>query len=214
MKVGLNLNVRNRNDETPLYMACHEGFKDIAEYLIDNGADIWVKSKIGDSGCLHAASKRGHVEVIRLLLQKGFDINSKEGHFGETPFLEACRYGQPKAIKMLLQNGANIRDLDKISNNALHIIAADNSEMLLPSLVETTNILLENGANVMLKKYGLFAPFHLAVKRPNLPFIKVLYDSYPNFDIKDHANNNAIEYVLTEKKQDAMKIILFHFHQQ
>ena len=168
--------------------------------------------KTGDSGCLHAASQRGHVEVIILLLEKGFDINSKEGHFGETPFLKACRYGQPKAIKMLLQNGANTRDVDKFSNNALHIIAAGNGEKLAPVLVETTNILLENGADFMLKKYGLFAPFHLAIRTPNLPFIKVLYDSYPTFDIKDHANNNAIEYVLTEKQQDAMKIILFHFH--
>ena len=175
MKVGLNLNVRNRNDETPLYMACHEGFKDIAEYLIDNGADIWVKSKIGDSGCLHAASKRGHVEVIRLLLQKGFDINSKEGYFGETPFLKASRFGQPKAIKVLLQNGANIRDVDKFSNSALHTIAADDSEMLAPFLVETTNILLANGADVTLKRHGLFSPFHTAIMTPNLPFIKVLY---------------------------------------
>ena len=170
--------------------------------------------KTGDSGCLHAASKRGHVEVIRLLLQKGFDINSKEGYFGETPFLKACRFGQPKAIKVLLQNGANIRDVDKFSNSALHTIAADDSEMLAPFLVETTNILLANGADVTLKTHGLFSPFHTAIMTPNLPFIKVLYDFYPTFDIKDHANNNAIEYVLKEKQQDAMKIILINFHKQ
>ena len=29
---------------------------------------------------------------------------------------------------------------------------------------------------------------------------------------KDHVNNKAIEYVLTDKEQHAMKMILFHFH--
>ena len=43
MKKGLNLNVRNRNDETPLLLACRKGYKDVAEHLIDNGADIWAK---------------------------------------------------------------------------------------------------------------------------------------------------------------------------
>ena len=81
------------------------------------------------------------------------------------------------------------------------------------SLLETAKVLLEEGADATMKTHQGRTPFHLAVRKPNLPFLKVLYDFRPTFDVKDHANNNTIEFVLTKKQQDAMRMIIFHFHQ-
>ena len=81
------------------------------------------------------------------------------------------------------------------------------------SLLKTAKVLLAEGADATMKTHQGLTPFHLAVRKPNLPFIKVLYDFRPTFDVKDNANNCAIEFVLTEKQADAMRMILFHFHQ-
>ena len=86
-----------------------------------------------------------------------------------------------------------------------------NSDGVYAPLTETARILLENGADAAMKTYGL-SPFHYAVEKTNLSFVKVVYDVRPNFDVKDFDQNNAIEFVLKEKQQNAMKIILFHFH--
>ena len=70
---------------------------------------------------------------------------------------------------------------------------------------------MTNGADASVKRKGKSA-FHLAVKRRNFHFIKVLFDHRPSFDIKDDRNENVIEHVLRRNKQDAMKIIIYHFH--
>ena len=88
-----------------------------------------------------------------------------------------------------------------------------NSDGVYAPLTETARILLENGADAAMKTHGL-SPFHYAVKKPNLPFIKVIFDVCPKFDVKDFEENTAIEFVLKEKHQDAMKIILCHLHKQ
>ena len=208
VKNGLNVNVRNSNEETPLYVTCLQGNRDDAEYLIDNGADVWVKCKIDNSSCLHAASQRGHLKVIKLLLEKGFDINPKDLN-GHTPLRTACLFGKAKAAKLLLDKRANMSDINFHLNRALQI-TIDCHGTLAP-LTETARILLENGADAAMKTYGL-SPFHYAVEKTNLSFVKVVYDVRPNFDVKDFDQNNAIEFVLKEKQQNAMKIILFHFH--
>ena len=83
------------------------------------------------------------------------------------------------------------------------------------SLLETAKVLLAEGADATMKTHQGLTPFHLAVRKPNLHFIKVLYDFRPTFDVKDNANNSAIgiEFVLREKEQDVMRMIIFHFHQ-
>ena len=49
--------------------------------------------------------------------------------------------------------------------------------------------------------------------KANLAFIKLLFDFRNMFDIRDRNDNNAIEFVFTKKQQDAMRMILFYFHQ-
>ena len=81
-------------------------------------------------------------------------------------------------------------------------------------LVNHIEILLAEGADATLKTRKGLSPFHLAVRKTNIPFIKLLYFFHPNFDVKDFEENNAIEFVLKEEHQDAMRIILCHLHKQ
>ena len=100
---------------------------------------------------------------------------------GNTPFLRTCMSGQSKAAKFWLQNGAKITDVDKNSHSALHVIVRNDPS--LRSLIKTAEVLLAEGADATMKTRQGLSPFHLAVRKPNLAFIKLLYDFCPNLRI-------------------------------
>ena len=205
----LNVNATNNQGMTSLHKAVQKRHIDIVELLLENGANIFAKTKAKNSNCLLLASQKGHVEMMKLLIEKGLDINSRDID-GSTPFLITCLYGQAKAAQFLLRNGANIEDVNKHSYNGLYTTAFLDGKYA--NLREITKLLLTNGADVTVKKKEMSA-FHLAVKRRNFHFIKALFDHRPTFDIKDSRNENVIEHVLRRNKHDAIKMISYHFHQ-
>ena len=212
VKKGLNVNAKNFYGWTPFFQACYEGKKNTVDLFIKNGADLSSRLDKHNCTCLHIASEKGHVEVLRLLLEHGVDLQSRDKS-GDTPFLRNCFLGHAKAAKFLLENGANIRDVNNNLLSGLHLIALKDE-----NVYETTKLLLENGADVTLKTnifYDEMMPFQLAVMRPkpNIPFIKALFDFNPTYDVRDRNNDNAVELVLRKKVHDAMKIVLFSFHQ-
>ena len=212
VKKGLNANVKNFYGWTPLFEACYEGQRNTIELFIKNGADLFARIVKNNYTCLHIASEKGHVEVLKLLLENGVDLHSRDKS-GDTPFLRTCFLGHAKAAKFLLENGANIKDMDRRLFNGLHLVTLKDQ-----NVYGTTKLLLENGADVTLKTntfHNEWMPFQLAVMRPkpNIPFIKALFDFNPTYNVRDRNNNNAIELVLRKKVHDAMRIILFSYHQ-
>ncbi|XEC97517.1 ankyrin repeat domain-containing protein [Paenibacillus tarimensis] len=63
---GAEINAVDSNGHTPIQAAAFEGNLEIAQLLIDNGADISRKSGLGSA--VSIASKRGHNEFAELLL--------------------------------------------------------------------------------------------------------------------------------------------------
>lgn len=59
---------------TALYQACYEGHRDIAELLLNKGANL-SKGYKGWS-CLHGAARSGSLETVLLLLERGADIHA------------------------------------------------------------------------------------------------------------------------------------------
>ena len=63
---------------TPLYVAASQGYKEISELLIANGADVNPKDE-NVMAPLNAAAELGHKEVVELLIAKGADVNGDMG---------------------------------------------------------------------------------------------------------------------------------------
>jgi ankyrin repeat protein len=66
---GAEINAVDSNEHTPIQAAAFEGNIEIAQLLIENGADISRKSGFGSA--VSIATKRGHNEFAELLRQKG-----------------------------------------------------------------------------------------------------------------------------------------------
>ncbi len=97
-----NVEIRTRDDESPLMMAALKGHLDLARRLIERGADV---NKTGWTP-LHYAATGGHLAIVELLLEHHAYIDAESPN-GTTPLMMAAQYGSIGAVKLLLEAGAD-----------------------------------------------------------------------------------------------------------
>jgi ankyrin repeat protein len=88
---------------TPLYIACQNGFIEIARALVARGADVNFSLPNGNTP-LYIAITYGHTEVVKLLLAHGAKINQKVGT--NTPLNSAIIKGRLDLVILLVESGA------------------------------------------------------------------------------------------------------------
>ena len=76
LKLGANLNVRNKSGDTPLHIAVEEGRIEIVEILLEAGADIQVEDHENNTP-LHLAAIRGSLGIIASLVDAGASLHKK-----------------------------------------------------------------------------------------------------------------------------------------
>ena len=96
---------------------------DMAKLLIDNGAQISVVNKAGESVLLNALNKR-NPELIKVFLENGAEVN-KQDEKGITALLAAVRdswyTNNTETVKLLLDKGADVNIADKEGNTPLSL---------------------------------------------------------------------------------------------
>jgi uncharacterized protein len=132
---GTQVDIRSKNDETPLMMAALKGHTAFAKRLIERGADVY---KTGWTP-LHYAATGGHVEMIKLLLENHAYIDAESPN-STTPLMMAAQYGTSAAVKLLMQEGADIALKNDLGMTALDFSRMaekrDNFDVLTAALKE------------------------------------------------------------------------------
>lgn len=90
---------------TPLHIAIKVRNLEIAQYLLDMGADINAQDDYGVTP-LHLAVKKKRLDLVRFLVLKKADINIKNIS-GITPLHQAAFSGEMPVVEFLHQMGAN-----------------------------------------------------------------------------------------------------------
>ncbi|MEE0930884.1 MAG: ankyrin repeat domain-containing protein [Acutalibacteraceae bacterium] len=89
---------------TPLLYACENGNYEIAELLIEYGADSNIIGKRGVTPMIEAMDSSSY-DIMKLLLENGADIEYK---FRGNPYLIRAVYSKDvQAVELLLEYGAN-----------------------------------------------------------------------------------------------------------
>jgi ankyrin repeat protein len=170
LKNGANVNVTNKEKETPLIKALKWGDEERVMMLVKAGADLTVKDKDNDT-IFHWACRGGGEPLAKKIIDLGVDVNVK-GSSDFTPLHWACYEGHKNIVELLLAQGADINAQNDSGATALHLAAkerqatyqmlskdADGNEELLS---ETTKVeyspqlelviyLIENGADPKIK---------------------------------------------------------------
>ena len=108
---------------------------ELAQYLLDNGADTEIENTYGNKA-LHVAAIEGRIDILKLLLNKDpSEINTK-GENDNTPLNLAALNGQVDIVSFLLKYNASISELNEESETVLHIAANEENSSILKLLLE------------------------------------------------------------------------------
>lgn len=133
---GADPNAKNSCHDTwttSLQQAARSGFQDMAQLLIDYGADVDAAMSDGETA-LHLAAKHGHLSVAELLIKHHarLDIRNEDG---ETPLHYAVKHRQLGVADLLHQSGAGTDAEDNHGNTPLTLARGTSLEnnLSLPS---------------------------------------------------------------------------------
>jgi len=102
---GMDVDLSNKQGETPLMLASINGELPLAKALI-----VKNKAQIDHIGWtpLHYACAKGHLDVASLLISNGANVNSLSLG-GTTPLMMAVQSGNELLVKLLLDKGADLQ---------------------------------------------------------------------------------------------------------
>jgi len=153
------VNAVDIDDRTPLHWAASSGSIDIAQFLIDQKAEI---DKADNSGWtpLHIAVSAGHENVVQELIGGGTDVNKKNDK-GMTALHYAASKSRIDIGRLLISRGADINARDKANQLPLHRAATTGSVGFVRLLIESSTPLNKLRLNTA-DRIGN-TPLHLAM---------------------------------------------------
>ncbi|KAJ8686279.1 hypothetical protein QAD02_022073 [Eretmocerus hayati] len=126
-----NINCRDAEgrNSTPLHLAAGYNNLEVAEFLLERGADVNAQDK-GGLIPLHNASSYGHLDIAALLIKYNTVVNATD-KWGFTPLHEAAQKGRTQLCALLLAHGADPFLKNQEGQSPVDLASADDVKSLL-----------------------------------------------------------------------------------
>lgn len=198
---GADVNARNSEGNTPLYIAVHQDLPDeFIAFLIEKGADATVRNKYGYTP-LRAASRNGRSSIAKMLLDKGAGVNPRDRK-GDIPLHVAMDSGHGDAARFLIESGADINAVGTHGDAPLHIAVAKGQ-------AEVVRLLLGKGADCNVKRAGRDGgtPLHVAAHFGHVDIVKLLISKGANVNTKDNDGKTALDIAAREGNAETVEVL-------
>ncbi len=143
------INETNDKGETPLLIATHENYIEVAKRLIEAGADINLQDNIQDSAYLYAGAQ-GKTEILKYMIEHAEPNQNIVNRYGGNALIPAAEKGHLNNVKLLLLDGkADIDHQNNFGYTALiEAVALTDGSVLYQQIVQE---LLAHNANKELR---------------------------------------------------------------
>ncbi len=214
LDIGIDINARNRNGHSPLYLAVQENRRNIGEQLLANGADVfstdsdnssplrlaltwgaevqdWVltseviKAKDGSGNTpLHYACEWELNDAVIGILEKGGDPNAQNTN-GESPIFNAVKSNNITAVQLLLQSGTDRNLRNYLGDTIVHYSVRWNAG-------EAAQIAINNGYDVNAQNLAGKTALHQAARNGRGSMISLLLAEGANIHAADTAGRTPV----------------------
>lgn len=204
----------NRDGYTPLHWASRLGHYEIAEILLEHGADPNIKAAeigtplniavTGTNGLLggdHKKIERERLKILKLLLSKGAGTDTVDRE-GRTPLLSAAQAENMEAVTALLEAGAAVNDKSGDTGCALIKLAAERKDREFLKLLQSKNLSLD------IRNNEGETPLHLAVTAGDITAVKTLISWGVKVDSRTGRGETPLYIAAIFERTDAAKILI------
>ncbi|XP_076021478.1 ankyrin repeat and SOCS box protein 2 [Genypterus blacodes] len=165
LEYSADTEIKNNDNETPLYKACERSNAAIVAVLLNHGAAVNTHCIQGWTALQESVS-RNNVEIPEMLLKAGAKL-SLANIYGITPLFTAAQSGQLAMLRLLLKHGADINSQAADGATALYESTKNGHE-------ETMHFLISQNADANKPgKTGLL-PLHVAAQRGTVNMVSML----------------------------------------
>jgi ankyrin repeat protein/superfamily I DNA/RNA helicase len=202
LKKGANVNsIYKETSATALMYASQKGNTKIVELLIENKANLDLKSIEGATALIFA-SQKGNTEIVELLLNSGANPNLQNKNEGATALIYASKNGQTEMAKLLIENKANL-DLQNNDGSTALMIASQNGHS------EIVELLIENKANLDLKSIEGATALMYASENGQTEIVKLLIENGANPNLQDKKEGaTALMYASENGQTEIVKLLI------
>jgi len=235
--VGQKVNIEARNSQgmSPLYVAASLNNLEVVKYLLDNGSRI--NAQLGDGATpLLVAISEGHSGIAKYLVERGADINLSFPN-GESPLHMVSRKGNLELAELFIDKGAKIDAQVKSGLTPLSFAVQENQAKIAACLLEhgadpnpvnkgdgssalhvaaydknlqLIKLLVEHKADVNLKNLKVFTPLHFAVSNGDIDTIKYLVEHGADVNAVTSLGGTALYIAAGKGNLDVVKYLVEH----
>lgn len=224
-KANVNLHCNDSFDKkTALMFACSEDNREIAELLIDQGAELDYKDYSGNTALMHCVNyyyyyevpgqydNGGWLAIMEKIIEKGSDINLQNAR-GMTVLHWAVSVQRIDMMEKLIKAGANL-ELKSKGYTVLHQAVNDNlvdiAYKLIDAKADVNSISGHDGIFITNNKKGSFVDFSIlmsACKTNNVELINKLIKHGANVNYQTY-DGITVLMIACLQPNDSVKILL------
>ncbi|XP_073508004.1 ankyrin repeat domain-containing protein 26 isoform X8 [Phyllobates terribilis] len=196
-----DVNQVDKENRTPLHLACANGHLDVVKLLVENKAKLNACDNDNRSPVMKAIQCQ-HEACATVLLEHRADPNVVDINENAALHLAALIPSMPIAVQ-LLEHGANINAINKDGCTPLILAITENHQ-------EMVELLVKEGADLNLWDNNGRTPLMIAASNGHISLVKYLLQNNADSSIKDLTGWTADDYAVNDSHHACSQLIFEH----
>lgn len=159
---------------TALHLAARNESNDMAEYLLQHGADVNAEMEGGETPLIVAVLNK-RASLVELLIERGADVNARTA-WGKSPLHYAAQNGSKQIVEMLVQNGSHVNAANLQGMTPLHLAAESGHK-------DVVNALMKRSADANIRTKDGATPLHYAAVMGHKDVVEVILNNGADINV-------------------------------